>query len=184
MTGIRVSKIEAARRQIELSIKLLFQNEDPIGILTLAAAGFRILRDLGEKADAKTHHHLKKIIKPGMEGKLWKAFNRPADFLKHAEDAHDGILENIQEEANDVLILFACLYYKDLGHQWTLQMEAFITWYMLLHHEIIELLIEDPTKYDMAADDEISALKEKPRSEQLTFGKIITDRVYMAIKTI
>jgi hypothetical protein len=63
-------------------------------------------------------------------------------------------------------------------------MVAFITWYMLLHPEIIELLIEDPTMYDIVADDEISALKEKPRSEQLTFGKIITDRVYMAIKTI
>ena len=49
MTEIRVSKIEAAKRQIELSIRLLFQNEDPIGILTLAAAGFRILRDLGER---------------------------------------------------------------------------------------------------------------------------------------
>jgi len=184
MTEIRVSKIEAAKRQIELSIRLLFRNEDPIGILTLAAAGFRILRDLGGKADSQTHHHLKKIIKPGMEGKLWKAFNRPASFLKHAEEAHDGILENIQEEANDVLILFACFYYKNLGHQWTPQMEAFITWYMLLHPEIIELLIEDPTMYAMVAADEISALKERPRSEQLTFGKIITDRVYRGMKTI
>jgi hypothetical protein len=184
MTEIRVSKIEAAKRQIELSIRLLFQNEDPIGILTLAAAGFRILRDLGEEADAKAHHHLKKIIKVGMEGKLWKAFNRPADFLKHAENVHDGILDNIQEEANDVLILFACFYYKDLGHRWTLQMVAFITWYMLLHPEIIELLLEDPTKYDIVADDEITVLKEKPRYEQLTFGKIITDRVYIAIKPI
>ena len=184
MTVIRVSKIEAAKRQIEVSIKLLFQNEDPIGILTLAAAGFRILRNLGKKADTQIHQHLKKIIKPGMEGRLWKAFNRPADFLKHAEDGHDGILENIQEEANDVLILFACFYYKELGYQWTPQMEAFITWYMLRHPEIIELLIEDPTMYDMVADGEISALKEKPRSEQLSFGKIITDRVYMGMKTV
>ena len=59
------------------------------------------------------------------------------------------------------------------------QMEAFITWYMLLHPEIIERLIEDPTMYDMVADDEIRALKEKRRSEQLTCGKIITDRAYV-----
>ena len=59
------------------------------------------------------------------------------------------------------------------------QMEAFITWYMLLHPEIIELLIEYPTMYDVVADDEIRALKEKPRYEQLTCGKIITDRVYV-----
>jgi len=184
MTEIRVSKIEAAERQIELSIRLLFQNEDPIGIHTLAAAGFRILRDLGEKADTQIHQHLKKIIKPGMEGKLWKAFNRPANFLKHAADDPDGILENIQEEANDVLILFACFYYQDLGYKWTPQMVAFITWFMVLHPEIIELLIEDPTVNDMVADDEISALKEKPRPEQLAFGKTITDRAYMVMKTI
>ena len=60
MTEIRVSKIEAAERQIELSMRLLFQNEDPIGIHTLAAAGFRILRDLGGKADTQIHQHLKR----------------------------------------------------------------------------------------------------------------------------
>jgi hypothetical protein len=48
MTEIRANKIEAARRQIELAIKLLFQNEDPIGIHTLTAAGFRILCDVGK----------------------------------------------------------------------------------------------------------------------------------------
>jgi uncharacterized membrane-anchored protein len=55
---------------------------------------------------------------------------------------------------------------------------------MLLHPEIIEPLIEDPTMYDMVVDDEISALKERPRSEQLTFSKIITDRVQMGMKTM
>lgn len=185
MTEIKVGKIEVARRQIELSIRLLFQNEDPIGVHTLTAAGFRILHDLGRlKPNSQINEYLKKIIKPGMEGKFWQRFNRAANFFKHAERDPADILENVQEEANDVLILFACFYYKDIGYQWTLQMVAFVTWYMVLHPEIIKLLIDDPTTNDLVADEEFSALRQKPRPEQLSFGRILIERAYVVIKSI
>jgi len=46
MTEMRVTKIEAARRQIDAAIRLLFSEEDPVVIHTIASAGFRILRDI------------------------------------------------------------------------------------------------------------------------------------------
>jgi hypothetical protein len=48
---IHVNKPEAARRQIEAAIRQLFSNEDPIAVLTLAAAGLRIVRDLAHSGE-------------------------------------------------------------------------------------------------------------------------------------
>ena len=52
MKELKVDKIGAAKSQIELAIRLLFQNEDPTGIHTLASAGFRILRDIGKSKNS------------------------------------------------------------------------------------------------------------------------------------
>ena len=51
MKEIRVTKIQAAQRQINAGIQMLFRNEDPVAIHTVAMAGFRILRDLMKKSD-------------------------------------------------------------------------------------------------------------------------------------
>mgnify|MGYP001568694580 CR=1 FL=1 len=38
MAKIKVNKSEAARRQIDVAIRILFRNEDPVAIHTLAMA--------------------------------------------------------------------------------------------------------------------------------------------------
>ena len=67
MARLKVSKPEAARRQLDSAIRMLFKNEDPIAIHTLCMAAFRILRDLAEKGgNSDIHEVVKAIIKPGM----------------------------------------------------------------------------------------------------------------------
>jgi hypothetical protein len=44
-----VSKLDAARRQLDAAIRMYLANEDELAIHTLAAAAYRILRDLLEK---------------------------------------------------------------------------------------------------------------------------------------
>jgi hypothetical protein len=183
MAEIRVSKVEVARRQIELSIRLLFQNEDPIGIHSLAAAGFRILRDLGSvKTDSEINQYLKHIIKPGMEGKFWQSFNRAANFFKHAERDPDDMLENVQEEVNDVLILFACLYYRDIGYEWTAEMLTFVAWYIVLNPEVLSYFQDDPVMKQMLESPELSVLRDKSRHEQLAEGKMLMERACLLMK--
>jgi hypothetical protein len=170
-----VNKIDAARKQIELSIRLLFQNEDPIGIHALSAAGFRIFRDLiSIKPDNQINQYFKTIIKPGMEGKFWKLFNRTANFLKHAEKDPHATLENVPEEINDGLIILACFYYKELGYEWTPEMVAFIMWYMVLHPEFAELMTNDQIIHDVIAEEQ-NTIRAISRSEQLNFGKFLFD---------
>jgi hypothetical protein len=185
MAEIRVTKVEAARRQIELSIRLLFQNEDPIGIHSLVAAGFRILRDLGSvKTDSEINQHLKHIIKPGMEGKLWQSLNCAANFFKHAERDPDDMLEGVQEEINDVFILFACVYYRDIGYEWTAQMLSFVAWYIVLNPvpEVLSYCQDDAVMKQMLGSQELSVLKNESRHEQLAKGKMFMERVCLLTK--
>ena len=185
MTEIKVNKIDAARRQIDLSIRLLFQNEDPIGIHTLAAAGFRILHDLGSvKTNSQINQYLKSILKPGMEGKFWKVFNSAANFFKHAERDPNDILANFQEEANDVLILFACFYYRDIGYQWTAHMLAFVAWYIVFHPEVLDYLQDDPLLKQIVQSSKMCVLKNKSRGEQIDEGKIVIERTCLLMKDI
>ena len=46
---IFINKLEAARRQLDAAIRMIFANEDELAIHTVAAAAYRIVRDLLEK---------------------------------------------------------------------------------------------------------------------------------------
>ncbi len=51
---IFVTKLEAARRQIDAAIRMTFLNEDPLAVHTVGAAAFRILRDLKKSRGRST----------------------------------------------------------------------------------------------------------------------------------
>jgi hypothetical protein len=45
---LRVNKLDAARRQIDTAICMLFAEDDPVAVHTLVCAGWQVLRDLCE----------------------------------------------------------------------------------------------------------------------------------------
>ena len=49
--AIFINKLEAARRQLDAAIRMTFANEDELAIHTVAAAAYRIVRDLLEKRE-------------------------------------------------------------------------------------------------------------------------------------
>lgn len=48
---VHITKIAAASRQLDAAIRLFFTKEDDLAIHTVAAAAFRILRDVSDKQD-------------------------------------------------------------------------------------------------------------------------------------
>lgn len=169
MATIKVNKIEAARRQIDAAIRLLFDNEDPIAIHTLTMAGFRILRDITEKQNSDISKVTQSFIRPGMEGKFWGSLQTFANFLKHANTDPDGIIDNIQEEVNDSILLLASLYYQDLGYQFTPEMLAITGWYSAIHPDFIS---DDAPKNIQAQIETVQGtLIGRSRQEQLIEGK-------------
>jgi len=171
MATIKVNKIEAAQRQIDSAIRLLFDNEDPIAVHTLTMAGFRILRDIAEKHNSNINKVAQSFIRPGKEGKFWGSMQTFANFLKHAKTDPDGRIDNIQEEVNDSILLLASLYYQDLGYQFTPEMLALTGWYSAIHPDFIRI---DALKNIQTQLEAVQVtLTGKSRQAQLAKGKEI-----------
>ena len=138
MMEIQVTKIEAARRQIDEAIRLLFENRDPVAVHTLTMASQRIIRDLCEETGAGgLWQAFKDVIKPGMEKEFWAESNRFGNFFKHADwDPHETS-DTFTEEINDCMLFTTCMFYKELGHSLTNPMKVLGAWYMFNHPKIL-----------------------------------------------
>lgn len=169
MAAIRVNKIEAARRQIETAIKLLFDNCDPVSVHTLAAAGGRILRDICNQKKTPLDQAFKAMIRPGKEKEFLAAVNMPANFFKHADKDADAILENVDEEINELVLFWACGHYSDLGYSLTPPMATLWTWFAALHPEF---LLDGPMK-EIIASKNLDWFRQADRMERLKWGKTL-----------
>ena len=165
MSDQGVTKNEAARRQIDAAILMLFRNDDPLAVHTVAMAGFQILRDLAKRRGLK--HTLDSMIRPGREKEFWGEFNNPANFLKHADRDPNGVLSPISDDTNDKLLVIACTYYELLGNVWTLEMGVLMSWYMSLHPNLLSNSV-DPEMVCLV--DEESDIQFLARNEQLATG--------------
>ncbi len=174
MAKISVNKIEAARRQINTAIRMLFQKEDPVSIHTLSMAALRILRDLSsQRDDSYINKLLRDILKPGVEGKFWGALHKAANFLKHADKDPDAILSDVEESVNDAAFLIACLYYQEMGNQLTPEMLALVCWVSALNPHFLR----EPSQSQFSALLRQSSreLEGKSRREQLEVGNAILE---------
>lgn len=87
---MEISKLEAARRQLDCAIRLFFSDDDLCSVITLSRASFRLLWDIYPT-----------ITSDGFEkpfGKLiaelgWSRFNEVANFLKHADKDPEAQME-------------------------------------------------------------------------------------------
>ena len=129
ISSLRTNKPDAARRQIDAAVRIFFDEEDELAVLTLAGAAFRIVRDLSEaRGTGFVWTTWKGMIKPGMEAELWGAFNKVPNFLKHANRDPDGVLDDVEDGLCVPMLIFAIWLYADLGFQRTPEMVTFIVW--------------------------------------------------------
>jgi hypothetical protein len=95
VSGFRISKLDAARRQLETAINLFFYERDIVSIHTLSAAAFNIVSDIANRKDVDKKtvrgiviEQIKADRKKFLLGKLREAEN----FFKH-ESRRRGISE-------------------------------------------------------------------------------------------
>jgi hypothetical protein len=167
-----ITKLEAARRQIDFSIDHHFSGGDPFAIHTVVAAALGILRALAEsRGDVRTHEAFKRIIRPGKEREFWAVMNRASNFLKHADRDPQALLEDVRAEINDGAIFMAASYYADLSGKVSRPMSVFLAWHASFHPELLTdeyragLLTRIPQ-----AEIEIERICRMPRALHLKAG--------------
>jgi hypothetical protein len=130
---IKISKLEAARRQLDTAIRLYFSNADPVSIHTLAAAAFEILKDLDEDGP-KTgtfYDHLEINVKPGYLQQARNIFKTPQNFFKHADTDPEKVLEFLVA-LPELFLISGCEKYGELAAEVTPEMFVYRLWFS--HH--------------------------------------------------
>ena len=127
----QATKLDAARRQLETAIRLLFAQDDAVSIHTLAHASFGILKAVAEHRKERpvldTADEL--AAKDGKE--FWKGFNRTGNVFMHADNDPHGVLSDGRRERSTH---FACRrdiprsgLRRDLGNRDVLSLVALHT---------------------------------------------------------
>lgn len=82
---IRVTRIEAARRQLNTAIELWFLGADPVSVHALAAGSHQILNDLNRAAKGPELIFGTSAIPPEERQAYITSLKSPINFLKHAD---------------------------------------------------------------------------------------------------
>lgn len=163
---VTCSKPEAARRQLDEAIAMLFADRDPLPIRTLVAAAHTILSDLVEIQSAGSSWRTALVESSGLSRKEAIAvLNVANNYLKHADRDPDDVL-TFSENETDHVIFFATLECCELGQPLSTEMQAFQIWYLAAYPEQLGEDTE-PVRKSKSAFNELHKLE---RQAQLAEG--------------
>ncbi|MEP3247036.1 MAG: hypothetical protein ABJN40_01425 [Sneathiella sp.] len=167
MQAHRLKELDAARRLVDLAIKLHFSQTDPVGVHTLTVTAYKILRRLGQEARLPDivpdylhylnadHRHL-----------FWSSLATLDPITTPAALAPMNRTYNYSDEITDLLLFIASALYRLLDRNHTHEMRIYIIWYKAinrLRHQ------QDPI-YNENTKEGFDYLKSLSRKKQLTLG--------------
>jgi hypothetical protein len=164
---VTCTKPDAAVRQLDVAIGLLFTDGDPLAVRTLAGAAYGVLTDLAEKQSNGSSWRTRIIEDSGLSKKdALQTLNAAQNYLKHADRDASAAL-SFDEEENDHLIFVASIECGGIGRGLSFSMQAFQIWYLAMYPDKIGHDTE-PVKTSMKVFRILSA---KTRTEQLKLGR-------------
>ena len=157
----QITKLEAARRQLDCAIELWFMDGDTVSIHTLAAAAYQIIHDLKEhRGEIRPLLYDTDAIKDEYRNQWINTVKRAVNFLKHAnKDPDDAIV--FSPSQNMLFLMSAAGGIRLLGEQPSYPVTAFMVW----------MIINKPTRVtaelrklfeDRIGVDDLKQLKAAP----------------------
>jgi hypothetical protein len=140
--GIVISKLDAAKRQLETGIRLYFSNGDPVSIHTLIAAAYNVIRDVNEKRGGAPmlvkDHMIEYYAKPEYQKKVRDKINEAENFFKHADRDHETTLD-FNPDQSEYFLLDACSQYYKLTGEFPPLFQIYQGWFMANHQTLFDL---------------------------------------------
>ncbi|TAL15572.1 hypothetical protein EPN96_12475 [bacterium] len=93
MTKEKIGKVAAAERNLKTAVRLFFRREDPVSIYLLIQSSYAVINDIAGKRGLTLQHSFNNYVKEEYIKEIARSINRPANFCKHADSDHDGVLE-------------------------------------------------------------------------------------------
>ncbi len=175
MPTTELSKLDVARRQLAVAIRLFFDDLDPVSVFTLAANAWEIVdvlcrRQRVQSLSEETAHHL-----PTDLSLKHDFVNQPyRNFFKHADRDPDGTVRDFGDEKNDPMLMLAVEDLLRLQDAKLVECQIFQTWYLGVYPE--KLAPEARKKVLPAIDRALPDLARKPRWTQKRMGRELLKR--------
>ena len=151
--SLTISKLDAAKRQLETAIRIYFYSGDPVSLHTLTAAAYNVVRDLNEKrggAPMVIKERMFEFVRPECQKELREKINEAENFFKHADRDHSATLE-FHPNSTELLIFDACSKYVELSGEFPPLFQILNGWMMITHEEIFNLPDDQKKKLREAA---------------------------------
>src|SRR5882672_9854617 len=81
----KLTKLDAARRQLDEAIRMFFERRDTVAIHTLASAASQVLADIGKNRGIYGWTRNKGIVKPERWDEFRAVITHFENFFKHAD---------------------------------------------------------------------------------------------------
>jgi hypothetical protein len=129
---IRVSKLDAARRQLKCAIELWFTEKDQISIHTLICAAHQIIHDINKIKTGKPLLFSTEMIVPEYRQKWIDAVRKHMNFFKHADEDPNEVAD-FDPVISELFILVSLHGLYLLGETFNHTETAFYIW-QIIHH--------------------------------------------------
>ncbi|PWC10532.1 hypothetical protein [Brenneria corticis] len=134
-----LSKIDVAERQLNQSIRLFFEEDDPVSIRTLAEAVGAVLSTISPYKGIIRD----KTIPHPMSYRDWLNKNfEPRNFFKHADNDAEETLD-FNPKGNELVLLEAVMMFNQLKQDWTPETKVYYCWCLLNHPDLWDEETED-----------------------------------------
>ncbi|MCX5818470.1 MAG: hypothetical protein NT047_00930 [Deltaproteobacteria bacterium] len=155
MEQLDLSKLDAAKRQLEVAIKLYFNFDDPVSIHTLTAAAYNVLKDINKNRGNDPVYIKEWFPKHMIRQEKQKEFkilqNQAENFFKHAEKDPGAILF-FRPSQTDFLLWETGSLYQRLTGEATPLIRLYRGWFIFHHIDYFELPDDDKNKYEHMRD--------------------------------
>jgi hypothetical protein len=134
---LNVSKLSAARRQLDCAIELWFLDKDDVCIHTLAAAAYQIIHDINQKRGGVRDLLYDSVVVKDEYRPMWVGvFKRPVNFFKHADNNPEGIVE-FSPFSSLAFMLFSLLGLEAIGETTNDVEDALTTWISIREPDLL-----------------------------------------------
>ncbi len=128
----KISKIDAARRQLVEAIRMFFERRDQIAIHTVTCASYQILLDLRDEYEKNSLLYYCEYIRPEKRQEFISILRKAQNFFKHSKSDPNEILDfNINEKELalfDSCYLYSILYSDSFNN--IVEMKLFLSWFI------------------------------------------------------
>lgn len=142
---VKITKLDAAKRQVQTAVRLYFNDEDPISVHTLACAAHEIISTLNEKHGNSTMILSDKLINKEYKEEFRKIMSEAKNFFKHADKDPEGALD-FNPEQNEIFLLDCCENYQILTGEKVPYFLIYQYWYYSKYPDVIKSLNSDEVK--------------------------------------